>query len=60
MHWLRTSCSTNIAVHIMVPLFGICMLNYENIYVAWRKALIFIWGVPNITHNRVLLSVYAP
>ncbi len=35
---------------------------YENICVAWRKALRFICDVPNITHNRVttLLSGSAP
>ncbi len=35
---------------------------YENSCVAWRKALIFIWCVPNITHNRLttLLSGSAP
>ncbi len=33
---------------------------YENICVAWRKALIFIWGVPNITHNRVITLLSGP
>ncbi len=31
MHWLKISCSNNIVVHIMVPLYGICML--MNIFV---------------------------
>ncbi len=34
------------------------MYAYEIICVAWRKALRFLWGVPNITHNRVITLLY--
>ncbi len=43
----------------MVPLYGIFNVHaYENICVAWRKASRFIWGVPNITHDRVITLLY--
>ncbi len=31
---------------------------YENTCDAWRKALRFIWGVPNITHNTVITLLW--
>ncbi len=34
------------------------MYAYENICVAWRRALRFIWGVHNITNNRVITLLF--
>ncbi len=55
MHWLRTCCSNNIAVHIMVPLYGICMLQIKSNQIKFDlKLAMYIWKKRKLAESYLL------